>query len=75
VASRAILEALGRPLCGRDAGYLDVDAVGAEDPGGVGEGRLLARYGYPPDAQQNATDLVLRQMETFADEWSPEAED
>ena len=35
--------------------------------------RLLARYGYPPDAQQDATDLVLRQMETFADEWSPEA--
>ena len=29
--------------------------------------------GYPPDAQQDATDLVLRQMETFADEWSPEA--
>jgi type I restriction enzyme R subunit len=35
--------------------------------------RLLARYGYPPDAQQDATDLVLRQMETFAEEWSPEA--
>jgi type I restriction enzyme, R subunit len=35
--------------------------------------RLLARHGYPPDAQQNATDLVLRQMETFADEWSPAA--
>lgn len=33
--------------------------------------RLLARWGYPPDQQQNATDLVLRQMETFADEWSP----
>jgi type I restriction enzyme R subunit len=35
--------------------------------------RLLAKYGYPPDAQQGATDLVLRQMETFAEEWSPEA--
>jgi type I restriction enzyme, R subunit len=35
--------------------------------------RLLAKWGYPPDQQQNATDLVLRQMETFADEWSPEA--
>ena len=35
--------------------------------------RLLARYGYPPDAQPAATELVLRQMETFADEWSPEA--
>jgi hypothetical protein len=29
--------------------------------------------GFPPDQQQNATDLVLRQMETFAEEWSPEA--
>jgi len=33
--------------------------------------RLLARYGYPPDAQPLATELVLRQMETFAEEWSP----
>lgn len=33
--------------------------------------RLLARYGYPPDAQPTATELVLRQMETFAEEWSP----
>jgi type I restriction enzyme, R subunit len=35
--------------------------------------RLLARHGYPPDAQPGAIELVLRQMETFADEWSPEA--
>ena len=35
--------------------------------------RLLAKYGYPPDAQPDATELVLRQMETFADEWSPDA--
>jgi type I restriction enzyme, R subunit len=35
--------------------------------------RLLAKYGYPPDAQAGATELVLRQMETFAEEWSPEA--
>ena len=35
--------------------------------------RLLARHGYPPDAQPAATELVLRQMETFAEEWSPEA--
>jgi type I restriction enzyme, R subunit len=33
--------------------------------------RLLAKHGYPPDAQQDAIDLVIRQMETFADEWSP----
>ena len=35
--------------------------------------RLLAKHGYPPDAQPDATELVLRQMETFADEWSPMA--
>ena len=35
--------------------------------------RLLARHGYPPDAQPAATELVIRQMETFADEWSPAA--
>jgi type I restriction enzyme R subunit len=35
--------------------------------------RLLAKHGYPPDAQPAATELVIRQMETFADEWSPRA--
>jgi type I restriction enzyme R subunit len=35
--------------------------------------RLLAKHGYPPDAQEDATQLVLRQMETFAEEWSPDA--
>jgi type I restriction enzyme R subunit len=35
--------------------------------------RLLAKHGYPPDAQAGATELVLRQMETFAEEWSPDA--
>ena len=35
--------------------------------------RLLAKYGYPPDGRDDATTLVLRQMETFADEWSPDA--
>ena len=33
--------------------------------------RLLAKHGYPPHAQAAATELVIRQMETFADEWSP----
>lgn len=33
--------------------------------------RLLAKYDYPPDAQPTAIDLVIRQMETFVDEWSP----
>ena len=35
--------------------------------------RLLARHDYPPDAQPAATELVIRQMKTFADEWSPVA--
>jgi len=35
--------------------------------------RLLAKWGYPPDAQPDAIKLVLDQMETFADEWSPQA--
>jgi len=35
--------------------------------------RLLAVHGYPPDAAPVAIDLVLRQMETFAEEWSPDA--
>jgi type I restriction enzyme, R subunit len=34
--------------------------------------RLLAKHGYPPDAQPIATELVLRQMETFAEEWAPD---
>jgi hypothetical protein len=33
--------------------------------------RLLPKHGYPPDAQPAATELVIRQMETFAEEWSP----
>jgi type I restriction enzyme R subunit len=36
--------------------------------------RLLAKYGYPPDARTEATELVLHQMETFAEDWSPNAE-
>jgi len=34
--------------------------------------RLLAKYGYPPDAEADAIKRVLDQMETFADDWSPE---
>ncbi|HEY3955129.1 MAG TPA: DUF3387 domain-containing protein [Streptosporangiaceae bacterium] len=36
--------------------------------------RLLAKHGYPPDAQPEATERVIRQMETFAEEWSPESD-
>jgi len=35
--------------------------------------RLLAKYGYPPDAQKDAVDQVIRQMETFADVWTTQA--
>lgn len=33
--------------------------------------RLLAKHHYPPDAAPEAIEKVLRQMETFAEEWSP----
>nr|WP_223884201.1 type I restriction enzyme endonuclease domain-containing protein [Micromonospora craniellae] len=33
--------------------------------------RLLARYDHPPDHERAAVDLVIRQMETFANEWAP----
>ncbi|MCU1680908.1 MAG: type site-specific deoxyribonuclease, HsdR family [Amycolatopsis sp.] len=36
--------------------------------------RLLAVHGYPPDAEPTATQLVLTQMETFAEEWAPNKE-
>jgi len=31
--------------------------------------RLLNRYGYPPDKQKMATELVLKQAEEFAEDW------
>ena len=31
--------------------------------------KLLARYGYPPDLQKAAVDLVVRQAEAIAAEW------
>ena len=34
--------------------------------------RLLAKHGYPPDAEKVAIQRVLDQMETFADDWSPQ---
>src|SRR5690606_24838964 len=37
--------------------------------------RLLAIHEYPPDAQPEAIQLVLKQMETFAEEWSPRQDD
>lgn len=37
--------------------------------------RLLAIHGYPPDAEPAATQLVLTQMETFAEDWSPGKDD
>lgn len=32
--------------------------------------KLLARYGYPPDLQKAAVDLVIRQAEAFANVWN-----
>ena len=31
--------------------------------------RILRKYGYPPDQQEAATDLVLRQTEVLSEEW------
>ncbi|MDR7171782.1 type I restriction enzyme R subunit [Nocardia kruczakiae] len=33
--------------------------------------RLLAKYDYPPEGEDKALDVVLKQMETFAADWSP----
>jgi type I restriction enzyme, R subunit len=35
--------------------------------------RLLATFDYPPQEERAAVDLVIKQMETFANEWAPEA--
>jgi type I restriction enzyme R subunit len=32
--------------------------------------RLLRKYKYPPDAQDKATETVLKQAEILADEWA-----
>lgn len=34
--------------------------------------RLLRKYGYPPDKQKIATDMVLEQAKLFAEEWAEE---
>jgi len=36
--------------------------------------RLLARHGYPPDAEQRAIDQVLEQTAHFAEDWSSETD-
>jgi type I restriction enzyme R subunit len=36
--------------------------------------RLLARHGYPPDAEPQAVQLVLKQTETFAEDWSSDGD-
>ncbi|MCC5581785.1 type I restriction endonuclease subunit R [Microtetraspora sp. AC03309] len=33
--------------------------------------RLLARFDYPPEEEREAVELVIKQMETFANEWAP----
>ncbi len=32
--------------------------------------RILRKYGYPPDMQQRATELVLEQAEVLCQDWS-----
>ncbi|MFC6881515.1 MULTISPECIES: type I restriction endonuclease subunit R [Actinomadura] len=36
--------------------------------------RLLAKHGYPPEEQPDAIQKVIEQLDTFADEWSPNAQ-
>lgn len=36
--------------------------------------RLLAEHGYPPEEEKDAIDKVIRQLETFADEWAPRSD-
>lgn len=36
--------------------------------------RILRRYGYPPDKQARATELVLEQAEVLCDDWSVAAQ-
>ena len=36
--------------------------------------RLLAKHGYPPEEEKDAIEKVIRQLETFADVWSPTAD-
>ena len=35
--------------------------------------RLLRRHGYPPDGQRVAVKKVIEQVETYAEDWEPEA--
>jgi len=32
--------------------------------------RILRKYGYPPDMQQRATELVLEQAEVLCKDWA-----
>ncbi|GAB3456122.1 type I restriction endonuclease subunit R [Streptomonospora sediminis] len=36
--------------------------------------RLLAKFDYPPDQEEDAIKSVIKQMETFAHEWAPTAD-
>ncbi|WP_010694356.1 type I restriction enzyme endonuclease domain-containing protein [Saccharopolyspora spinosa] len=35
--------------------------------------RVLAKFEYPPDEEREAVDLVIKQVETFANEWVPKS--
>ncbi|MGH3897773.1 MAG: hypothetical protein ACRDTA_05850 [Pseudonocardiaceae bacterium] len=32
----------------------------------------MAKFDYPPEEEREAVNLVIKQMETFANEWAPE---
>lgn len=36
--------------------------------------RILRRYGYPPDKQARATELVLEQAEVLCNDWTDNAQ-
>ncbi|MBS2966347.1 type I restriction endonuclease subunit R [Actinocrinis puniceicyclus] len=66
--ARDLVEALRRDL---KTDWLQREAVQAKLRSTIK--RLLRKYGYPPDRQPAAVELVIRQVETFAEEWSEPA--
>jgi type I restriction enzyme R subunit len=68
------LAAIARELVKAVRGNLSVDWTARDDVQATLRStikRLLARHGYPPDEERDAIGDVIKQLETFADEWSP----
>ncbi|MEX1064322.1 MAG: type I restriction endonuclease subunit R [Candidatus Paceibacterota bacterium] len=69
------LRELARVLVGRVRGNITVDwtiRASAQARLRVEVKKLLREYGYPPDQEKIATDLVLTQASLFGDDWSKE---